>query len=251
MKKILFAFSVLVSAFAMTACDENLNDILNQTPLTRDEVAKGLRQALEVGTDTSVKTLSAKDGFFADKAVKIFMPPEAQQAISDLKANSPTIYDLVEDNVEDVILGLNRAAEDASKRATPIFIDAITDMTIEDAFGILQGSDSSATVYLKGKTSVNLTNEFKPEIDNSLSVKLVAGQSPNQLWNTFKSGYNAATIFYPDKKAISDDLPTFVTTKALDGLFKKIANEEKMIRENPLHRVTDLLKRVFGSQEAK
>lgn len=248
MKKLLFAFSVVASAFVLTACDENLNELLNQTPLTRQEVASGLKQALEVGTDTSVAQLNVKDGFYSDLAVKIFLPPEAQKAVNDLKTNSPTIYGLVEDNVEDVVLGINRAAEDAAGRATPIFVNAITSMTIEDAFGILQGSDSSATVYLRGRTYTNLTNEFKPTINTSLSIKLVANQSPNQLWNTFKDVYNGATLFYPNRQAINDDLPTFVTTRALDGLFKKIANEEKLIREDPIHRVTDLLKRVFGSQ---
>ncbi len=152
--------------------------------------------------------------------------------------------------IEDMVLKLNRAAEDAAKEATPIFVDAITEMTIQDAFAILNGPDTSATHYLREKTFNNLQDAFQPKIATSLNKPLVAGISAAETWNTFTTLYNdiANSPFgqLAGLTAVNAELDAYVTTKGLYGLFVKVADEEKAIRNDPLARVTDILERVFG-----
>lgn len=229
--KVLFPFvAVLLVLSTFTACDL-LEDIDNS--LSESEVADGLKEALRVSTDTSVSQLNREDGFYGDLALRILLPQEAQVA-NDVVSVIPGGSQLI----EQVILRINRAAEDAAGEAAPIFIDAITSLTIQDAFSILNGPNNAATMYLENNTRNQLYTAFQPKINNSLST--VGAQ---QSWNTLINQYNSIPLV----QDINPDLSDHTTNKALDGLFVKLAEEEQQIRENPLARVTELLQRVFGN----
>jgi hypothetical protein len=199
--------------------------------LTNDEVVSGLKEALEVGTKNGTEKLSAVDGFFKDAVIKILMPAEAQKAEKTLRNVG------LGKQVDDAILSMNRAAEDAAKSAAPIFINAIKQMTIQDAFGILRGGDLAATNYLKEKTTTSLTEAFRPVIENSLKKV-----NATKYWNTVFTTYNK---FSSEK--VNTDLSAYVTEKALTGIFYQVGQEEQKIRKDPAARVTDILKKVFGN----
>lgn len=220
MKKI-FVSLFIIGALAQTA----------HTQLSNLDVADGLKEALNKGVQKGAQKLSVTDGFFKNLAVKILMPPEAQKVEKTLRGMG------LGDQVDQAILSMNRAAEDATKSAAPIFINAIKQMTITDAIGILKGGDSSATRYLRIKTSPALTAAFTPVIKTSLE-KVDA----TKYWNTVMNTYNKV----PFTKKINPDLTAYVTEKALAGLFYEIALEEISIRKNPVERTTDILKKVFG-----
>jgi hypothetical protein len=195
-----------------------------------DEIAKGLKEALKVGTTRSIELLSKPDGFFGNAAVKILMPPEAvkvEKTLRNLGFNK---------QVDEAILSMNRAAEDASKSAAPIFVKAIQEMSIEDAFGILKGSDDAATKYLQTKTTDSLTKRFRPIIEASLK-KVDATKS----WNSIVTQYNKFSF-----RKINPDLAAYVTERSLNGIYLQIAAEEAKIRKDPVARSTDLLKKLFG-----
>jgi hypothetical protein len=141
--------------------------------------------------------------------------------------------------VDNAILSMNRAAEQASKSAAPIFVDAIKTMSIQDAFGILKGSDSAATTYLKGRTSMELTNSFKPVIEDALEKT-----NATKYWKDVFETYNKLPTTF---NKVNTDLSGYVTEKALTGLFYQVALEEQKIRKDPAARVTDILRKVFGS----
>jgi hypothetical protein len=241
MKKI---FVVLMAAFALTSCTQDeINKILSSGELSNEEVILGLKSALNVGTDTSVTILNKIDGYYKDDAVKILLPEEAQ-VIYDNISKIPGGNALVEETVK----SLNRAAEDAAIEAKPIFVDAITGITITDGLSILKGTDTAATAYLKGKTFSPLTAAFSPKIDVSLNKKLLGNISANSAYNDLIKAYNDASLgglLFP--KITTNTLGEHVTKRALDGLFKKVADEEMAIRKDPLARVTDILRKVFGS----
>jgi len=199
--------------------------------LTNDEVVSGLKEALEVGTKNGTAKLSAVDGFFKDAVIKILMPPEAQKAEKTLRNVG------LGKQVDDAILSMNRAAEDAAKSAAPIFINAIKQMTIQDAFGILRGGDLAATNYLKEKTTTSLTEAFRPVIEGSLKKV-----NATKYWNTVFTTYNK---FSSEK--VNTDLSAYVTEKALGGIFYQVGQEEQKIRKDPAARVTDILKKVFAN----
>lgn len=199
--------------------------------LTNDEVISGLKEALQVGTNNGTQKLSAVDGFFRDAAVKILMPQEAQKVEKTLRSLG------MGKQVDNAILSMNRAAEDAAKSAAPIFINAIKQMSIQDAFGILKGGDTAATHYLKTKTTSQLTEAFRPVIETSLK-KVDA----TKYWNTVFTTYNK---FSSDK--VNPDLSAYVTEKALSGIFYQVGQEEQKIRKDPLARTTDILKKVFAN----
>ncbi len=201
----------------------------------QSKIVEGLKQALTIGTQNSTNKLSAVDGFFADAAVKILMPPEAQTVEKTLRQFG------LGSLVDKTILSLNRAAEDAAQSATPIFVDAIKQMTITDALGILQGGDFAATNYFKGKTTAQLTAAFSPVISKSLD-KVDA----TKYWSEMFSAYNKFSA-----KKVPTDLNAYVTQKAIDGIFYEVGLEEQKIRKDPAARVTDLLKQVFGGNKAK
>lgn len=199
--------------------------------LSNDEIVSGLKEALNVGTKNASQQLSSVDGFFKDAAIKILMPEEALKA--EKKLRSLGMGKLV----DDAILSMNRAAEDASKSAAPIFINAVKQMSIQDAVGILKGGDFAATNYLKDKTTSSLTEAFRPVIEASLK-KVDA----TKYWNTVFSTYNK---FSSDK--VNPDLAAYVTEKSLAGIFHQVSLEEQKIRKDPMARTTDILKKVFAN----
>lgn len=241
MKKLILLFSCL-GLLTFSACEE-IQDIAASTGLTNDEVIKGLKEALAVSTDTSVTLLNALDGYYKDESVKILLPPEAGVIFDNLsKIPGGNIL------VDQTILAINRAAEDAAVEAKPIFVNAITDMSFSDAMGILNGHDSSATEYLNATTYSDLMMAFSPKISNSLNKPLVGNTSAESLYGDLVSRYNLiANASFGLLKPITDNtLGEYTTRRALDGLFKKVTIEEGKIRNNVSHRVSDLLKRVFG-----
>lgn len=198
--------------------------------LSTDEIVSGLKEALSLGAQKSTDRLSAVDGFFKDAAVKILLPKQVQDIESKMRMFG--MGKLV-DNAE---LSMNRAAEDASKSAAPIFLSAIKKMTVTDALNILRGTDTAATGYLRKTTTPELTASFKPVIEESLK-KTDAGK----YWKDIFTAYNRLS-----STPVDTDINSYVTGKALDGIFYYVAKEEKDIRQNPAARVTDVLKKVFA-----
>lgn len=246
--KIIKIVCVAFALLTLPACDalkENLGNLdLGNAPLTQEEVVRGLKNALTVGTDSAVGRLTATDGFLRDAAVKILLPPEAQNIMNKV-SKIPGGQELV----DKVITSINRSAEDAAKTASPIFVDAIKKMTIQDAFGILRGADNAATEYLRTNTYSQLQTAFRPIITTSLDKKIVFNTSASSLYQDLVNAYNLASLggsLFP--KITQNNLTDYVTGKALDGVFMKITNEEKLIRQDPFHRVTSILQKVFGKK---
>lgn len=240
-----------LSLFILNSCAE-LSQIAQTTvnqnlPLTNAEIIAGLKEALTVGTDSTVAHLSAVDGYLKDQAIKILLPPEAKnitQNISRIPGGAKL--------VDDLIVRINRAAEDAAKGAKPIFVNSIKEMTFADAVNILKGPDNAATQYFKQKTSLQLGELYRPKIRESLNKNLVAGISTQQSWNELTTQWNKVANSAIGKigglKPVDIKLEDYILQQALNGLFLKIEEREKDIRTNTNARVTMLLKRVFGSQ---
>jgi len=245
---------LIIFLFILTSCAE-LTQIAQTAgakslPLSNAEIINGLKEALLVGADSSVKRLSAVDGYLKDQAVKILLPPEAKSIMDNL-SKLPGGSKLV----DDVIVRINRAAEDAAKGAKPIFVNSVREMTFADGFQILRGPDDAATTYFKQKTSVQLGELYRPKIRESLNKNLVAGISTQQSWNELTTNWNKLAGSTMGKiagfKTVNVKLEDYILQKALDGLFLKIAEREKDIRTNASARVSNILKRVFGSQTAE
>lgn len=248
MKKLVVAVVLSFSALAFSSCSKLGDDILNSfgdnDSITNEEIINGLKKALTLGVDTSVKRLSAVDGYFSDKVVKILLPPEAAPIFNNL-SKIPGGQLLV----DNTILAINRAAEDAAPEATSIFVKAIADITISDGKTILNGNDSAATTFLKKGTYSPLQTAFSPKITASLSKPLVLGTSAESLYSDLVNTYNTASLggtLFP--KITQNTLGAYVTTKALDGLFHKIAVEEGKIRNEANHRIDQVLEKVFGTK---
>jgi hypothetical protein len=205
----------------------------SSSSLTNDEIIAGLKEALSVGAENSSSKLSAVDGFFANEAIKVLMPEEAKKVESTLRSLG------MGNLVDKAILSMNRAAEDASKSAAPIFVNAVKQMSFQDALGILKGSDTAATSYLRGKTTAELTNAFRPVIEASLQKT-----DATKYWKDVFETYNKLPT---TRNKINTDLSAYVTEKGLRGMFYQVALEEQKIRKDPAARVTDVLKKVFGS----
>jgi hypothetical protein len=201
-------------------------------PALPQDVAAGLKEALAVGTGNAVQLLSKSNGYFGDAAVKILMPEKMQQAAELLKKAG------YQKEVDDFILSMNRAAEQAAPKAKPIFEDAVRKMSFEDAQKILKGSNTAATDYFKSKTSSRLTEVFKPVVADSMNQ---AGTT--RAYKALTDQYNSLVPF---GKMDAFDLDSYVTGKALDGMFLKVGQEEAKIRTSPAARTTDLLKKVFS-----
>lgn len=247
MKKQLFV--LLLLALLLMGCAELMKimeTLPSETPLTEAEVANGLKEALITGANNSSAILSATDGYYGDELVKIFLPEEASVIIDNL-SKIPGGDKLV----DDVILQINRAAEDAAKEVAPIFISSINKMTINDAFSILRGNDDAATQYLISTTRTELFNLYKPKIKASTEKKIIANISTKESWETLTGKWNTLATSVTGKIAgfqpVNIDLDEYLTNKALDGVFLKVEEEEKQIRTNVSARVTPLLKKVFGS----
>ena len=202
--------------------------------LTNDEVVAGLKEALTKGAEASVSKGSALDGFWKNELIRIPFPPEAEK----MKATLNKVG--MSKQVEEFELTLNRAAEDAAKEAFAILKDAVMGMSVGDGFAILKGGDRAATNYLTEKTSASLREKFAPIVANS--TKKVALTS---YWTPLANGYNKAGTL-TGARAVDPDLDAYVTQKAIDGLFALIALEEAKIRQDPMARTSDLLRRVFG-----
>ncbi|RNC86739.1 MAG: DUF4197 domain-containing protein [Winogradskyella sp.] len=235
MKKIIPLF---VSLFLLTSCAE-LQQVINELPqpdgtISNTDIASGLRQALDFGVDKQVTKLTQKDGFFKNELVKILLP-------EDLQKIDKALRDIGLSNLADEGLKiLNRAAEDAVKEATPIFVDAVKGITFNDAKNILLGNDNAATSYLEDRTKQALYSKFRPVINNSFT-KVGA----DQIWSNLITKYNNL----PFTNDVDPDLTEYVTNEALKGVYTMIAVEEKDIRNKVSSRTTDLLKRVFALQD--
>lgn len=218
------------------SCDlKSVTGAMGQTgQLGEGEVARGLKEALEKGVTNAAAALSKENGYYKSP-YKILLPEEAQQIASKLKM-VPGFSNFE----EEMVLRMNRAAEDAANEARPIFVNAITSMTIGDAWNILKGSNNAATKYLEDKTYVQLYDAFQPKV-------LIALNKVNAVdyWEDAVTKYNSL----PFVKDINPRLDDYVTNEALQGLFAEIETVEKDIRKNPVARTTDLLKRVFAKQD--
>ncbi|HIP36927.1 MAG TPA: DUF4197 domain-containing protein [Crocinitomix sp.] len=204
--------------------------------LTNEEVIAGLKEALTIGIKNGANMASMTDGFFKRPEIKLPFPPSAI-AIKDY-CDEKGIF---QNQLKKIDTTLNRAAEEASKKATPIFVDAIKNMSIADGFTILRGSDSAATMYLQEHTTGKLVEAFRPVVHNAIQkVKLT------EYWNPVAEKYNFVQRLR-NKPEVTTDLDGYVTERGINGLFFLVKQEEKKIRKDPVAQVTDLLKKVFGS----
>ncbi|WJS97011.1 DUF4197 domain-containing protein [Flavobacterium johnsoniae] len=238
MKKII----LLAFAFSLTSCAQvqqtlnQLPQIASQLPVGNADIASGLKEALNKGITQQVSKLTAVDGFYKNEAVKILMPEELQKVDATLRKVG--LSSLADEGIK----MLNRAAEDAVKEATPIFVTAVKNMSFTDAKNILLGNDSAATTYLQGSTTTALYGKFNPVIKSSFE-KVGA----DVVWKNIITKYNTIPLV----KKVNPDLTDYTTTQALSGVFKMIAVEEKEIRNNISARTTPLLKSVFALQDGK
>ncbi len=215
-------------------------DVLKQLPtngypgtgISQAEAAQGIKEALSQGLVKAVVQLNRENGFFGDALYKILLPPDAKKIENTLRTLG------LGKSVDKAILQINRGAEDAAGFAQPIFIDAIKEMTLTDAINIVRGGDTSATHYFRTKTMEKLTAAFLPVIKTSLN-KVEATKYYSDIVNTYNSFPTTFTKINPD-------LPGFVTERATNALFDLVAKEEKNIRENPVARTTEILRKVFG-----
>ncbi len=235
MSRLLFLLSVFLVSCTSTQINQALGDLNKSVngdkPLTTAEVAEGLKEALINGISSGSDQASQLDGYFKNPQIKIPFPPDVKRVEDRLRQIG------LGGEVDKFIMTLNRGAEDAAKEAKPIFIAAIKQMTIQDAWGILKGEENAATEYLRRTTSSQLYEKFKPVIANSLN-KVSATKYYSDLVNTYNK--------IPMVEKVNPDLNDYATNKAMDGLFLLIAQEEKKIRQDPVARTSDLLKKVFG-----
>lgn len=201
--------------------------------LTNSDIASGLKEALRIGASNGANQASRIDGYFKNPLLKIAFPPEAQKVATTLRQLG------FNKQVDQFELSLNRAAEDAAKKAAPVFVKAITSMSIQDAVGILRGSNDAATQYLRRTSGQQLVSEFTPIIDSTLQKN-----NATRYYTSLVNTYNKVPLV----QKVNPNLTQYATNKAVDGLFILVAQEEQKIRENPAARVSDLLKRVFGRQ---
>jgi Protein of unknown function (DUF4197) len=240
MKRVFVFFSFVMALSSCTAQNlgsvlKQANDVLNQSgggALTSEEIGRGLKEALTVGIKNSSSQASALDGYLGNQSIKLLFPPEALKVEQKLRQIG------LGNECDKFVVALNRGAEKAAAKAIPIFVDAITQMTIQDAMGILKGNKDAATQFLKRTSTVALTNAFAPVIDESL-----AATDATKYYGDIVRTYNQI----PFTQKVNPDLKAYATQKAIDGLFMLVAQEEQKIRENPAARVSDILKRVFGS----
>lgn len=224
----------------LSACDvlQSIAQVPNidRNSLSQEEMKRGLREALHVSTDTSVTKASAVNGFLANEVIKIAVPEEAQRVIDKTK-KIPIVNKAVARVMESFEESMNRAAEDAAGEAKAVFKEVIQNITFQDVLQILNGEDNAATQFLENNARQSLYDRFYPIVDNSMSKKNV-----DQTWLQVTGLYNQHV-----GGEIETDLNAYITNRALDGLFYLIAEEEAKIRMDPMHRVTEILQKVFGS----
>ncbi len=226
-----------VLVFQLVGCAE-LQQVVNQLPqgtgIGNDQIAQGLREALNMGIEKQVNKLTSENGFYRNELVKILLPEELQKV-------DKTLRDIGLSSLADEGLRIiNRAAEDAVGEATPIFVDAVKGITFNDARQILLGNDNAATQYLQRATKTQLYNKFNPIIKNSFQ-KVGA----DKIWSNIITKYNSL----PLTNDVNPDLTDYTTNEALEGVYTMIAVEEKEIRTKVSSRTTDLLKKVFALQD--
>ncbi|WP_221391901.1 DUF4197 domain-containing protein [Dyadobacter sp. NIV53] len=235
-----FLIVTLLWIFSSCAADAQLNKklggILDQLKspagaLSDGDIVGGLKEALNIGISNGSAEASKVDGFFKNELIKIAVPPEAQKVATTLRKMGMGA------EVDKFTLSLNRAAEDAAKKSKPIFLKAITSMTIPDALTILKGSDDAATQYLKKTTNADLYKTFFPVVDSTLNIN-----KATEYYSELVTVYNKLPLV----KKVDPNLKEYATQKTIDGLYVLIAQEEKKIRVDPAARVTDLLKQVFS-----
>ena len=242
MKKIIVLTTLLATTlFSCEALNEAAGTILAPTTgttapsLTNAEVISGLKEALNVGIKNSVNLTSVTDGFLGNTAIRLPFPPDA------IKVKEKALEWGLQSQVDKFETTLNRAAEEATKEALPIFLNAINNMTVADGFSILNGGQGAATKFLKDNTTSALIAAFKPKVDAAIAtVKLT------DYWNPLASKYNAAMTLTGGQK-VTTDLSGFVTDRAISGLFTMVTAEENKIRQDPMARVSAILVKVFGS----
>lgn len=203
----------------------------SSSSLSQEDAAKGIKEALTKGIEKGVEQVAVTDGYFKNSKIKIPLPENATIVEKKLRAVG------LGSQVDDAILSLNRAAENAANEAKPIFVNAIKQLSFQDAVKIIKGNDDAATQYLNTTTTDQLTEKFKPIIKASL-----AKVNATKYWNTMMSSYNKI----PFVQKVNPDLEAYVTQKAIEGLFVMVAKEEKLIRDDPAARTTDILKKVFN-----
>jgi hypothetical protein len=241
MRKLLLAGAMMVSVSSCQSQNfgnilKQANDVLGGTTsgaLTTEEIGRGLKEALTVGIKNSSSQASALDGFLGNQTIKLLFPPEAQKVEQKLRDIG------LGGECDKFITSLNRGAEKAAAKAVPIFVDAITQMTIQDALGILKGDKDAATNFLKRTSSQALTNAFAPIMQEAIN-----STGATKMYGDIANTYNKI----PFQQKVNPDLQQYATQKAIDGLFSLVALEEQKIRENPAARVSDLLKKVFGAK---
>jgi hypothetical protein len=233
-KLLLLAFPIMVLASSCST-GKSILDSINTSGLSQAEIASGLKEALTIGAQSSSNRLSMVDGFFGNSLHKIWMPEEAQKVERALRAVG------LGATVDKAVLAMNRAAEDAAKTAGTIFVDAVRQMTIQDAVRILRSGDTAATAYFRQATTQALFNAFRPIVNNAL-----AKTNATAYWNEVFTVYNKIS-----SKPVTTDLSAYVTNRAIDALFYEIKNEEIKIRTDPAARVTEILRKVFGSSLAQ
>lgn len=204
----------------------------NHSNLSESQIIQGLKEALKVGTNNAVGIVSKTDGYLKNPSIKIPFPPEAKNVEYAVRQVG------FDKQANDFIKALNRAAEDAAKSATPIFVQALNEMTFSEAKKILKGNETAATQYMANKTTDNLVKAFKPIVQKSIEKTEVT-----KYWQTVAQKYNQL----PLTQKVNPDLELYVTNMAIEGLFKMIGEEETKIRKDPAARVNDILKNVFGS----
>ncbi len=248
MKRLIIPVSIVLIGATLTSCDvlEEAASIVttttntNTTPqLTNTEVISGLKEALNVGIKNSVNLTSVTDGFLGNAAIRLPFPEDA------IKVKQKALDWGLSGQVDKFETTLNRAAEEATKEALPIFVDAITNMSISDGFAILNGGDGAATKFLKDQTTAKLVAAFSPKVEAAIAkVKLT------EYWNPIITKYNSAMTLTGGEK-LNPDLNKYVTEKAIAGLFHMVEQEENKIRKDPMARVSDILQKVFGSITSK
>ena len=238
----LLASLIIISLFSCSIIEDVSTTILNPTnnspskiDLTNEEVISGLKEALNVGIKNAVNLSSVTDGFLKNDVIRLPFPPDA------IKVREKAINFGLSKQVTTFEETLNRAAEEATKKALPIFVNAIKNMSVSDGFSILRGGDGAATKFLKSQTSNQLVIAFAPVVKEATTkVQLTA------YWNPIITRYNSAMTLSGGQK-LDPDLDAYITQKAIDGLFYLVETEENKIRKDPLARVSDILVKVFGS----
>lgn len=245
LKKMIIPLAIFITLAGCAELKKFAEQYESPRQLTNQEVIDGLKQALTIGSDSAATRLSAVDGYYLDNLVRILLPPEAEIITENL-----SLIPGGEKLIEDVIMFINRAAEDAAGEVATIFASAITEISIQDGFAILKGEDDAATLFLRDQTYDKLFDLYRPKINISINKPIIGNISTNESWNSLTGQWNklagSAVGRIYGLETVDTELDRYLTEQALNGLFIKLAAEEKKIRSNPAARVTDLLRRVFG-----